>query len=172
MKDDIEKLADYLQTTMVAEIEADTFGGVMVVMLHDDGSIKRLPMPHDVGRMLQSGQGKDALFTVVRAFVKLMEAKGVAIGTDAWMGLPTEKALAMDKKEYDRIMEQNIGVPELERRGLAVKVEGLMCNVQTATEFLMRVVPYERTKHGTVWKPAQDQRGPTENFSGRMMMFN
>jgi len=139
-----------------------------------DGTIEHAHLPDKWGAVLNDGRFKELMFGVLRTYIEKIGATAVAILSDTWVGMPTDKQREMAKrspKELKRIMTSS-SFDEIVKRGLAERSEAITIMVQTASSVYTITHPYDRLKGNRIrWGERQTIHAAQESFTGRGKMY-
>jgi hypothetical protein len=145
-----------------------------IILLRDKhGDVFPLPLPGEMGNIMNSGAGKDFLFGAIRSMVKKRALTGVVIVTEAWFGRSTPKGAAMSQEEFTRISAKETGFAAALREGLITRCEIIMISVQTPQGCLMVRQEFERDDDARRVTFGAIERMPmgVDEFRGRQKMF-
>lgn len=170
-------LAELALSEARRELEQRGSLSVLVNMRMPDGKIESVRLPDPLNELMNSGEGKDLFFGVLRKIREKTGATAVLIATDAWMGWPTEKQMEILKEEGGpeklKAMVKGKSLSEAEAMGLVERKEALAITVQTETEVLIVNQFYERDERARriFWGQRDEMTSSQDNFDGRQKMY-
>lgn len=124
--------------------------------------------------LLNSGRGKEALFSAARERVRQTGAQAVLMATDAYCFLPeVDRMRELKPESLEDLLSQG-GIDALVAAGLGRKSEAVAVTLQTPVYTMFLEQPYERTAKGIVFGELQslDNSSQEAKLSGRMQMFS
>jgi len=118
--------------------------------------------------LFDSGESKDFTFREIRKFVDTHPVKAICFCSDTWKFTLTpegNEAMTLDPKLRSTAPDEWLD------RGLAIRSEVLIINVQDADNVILIQVPYERIDSGVSWGEPERVLLTQEEFDGRQKMF-
>lgn len=141
------------------------------VLRHEDGSLQQLNVPEALADAFNSGAAKARIFGWVREWVRTHDINAVVIATDAWFSRSTPKANGLTLAELDRIVREE-GTENVEKRGLLVRKEACVVNVQMPLRAMTLSQIYERLgRRDIVFREITQIENSIDRFAGRQKMF-
>lgn len=179
MKTDTERLKKMCEEILrMAKNQLVKTGGIRPMLMFEnkfEGGAQAaalVEMPSSMAALLNSGEGKDALFDGLRHLVRKLECTGCAILTDSWFRKTTPAGELMGVEAWKALYDK-IGPDEMEKRGLITNSEALVLNIQTPNSVLLVTQPYTRDASGKsiTFGVLDEAEFPIDQFEGRQKMF-
>ena len=143
----------------------------LTILIHTKGQWARLPLPKEVGILMNNGNAKDRIFGAVRETVHQAGADGVIIGSDTWQSETTpEGAKHYDTQEWKDL--HDFGFVKLVQRGWVTRSEAFVVVAQNASEALIITQRYQRLGSGMIQLlDCKRDWFDQSKFGGRQKMF-
>ena len=168
---ELRSLAEVGLRIIKKDLESTGSARPFFVLRHPDGSVDQLEVPEALLDAFNDGHAKDRIYGSVRKWVAAHDVNAVVMGSDAWFSRTTPAGDALGIPEIDRIMREE-GAEECERRGLIVRKEAAMVNVQTPERVMTLTQVYERLgRRRIVFREVMQVEGHIDKFAGRQKMF-
>jgi hypothetical protein len=169
--EELRRLAEIGLAMLKKDLERSGHINPFFVLRHKDGGLEQLNVPEKYADLMNSGSAKTTIFGFVRSWVREFGITAVVIGTDAWFSRSTPQARGLSQEEFDRIVREE-GSENAEKRGLVVRKEAAVVNVQTTLRVMSLSQVYERLgRRDIVFREISQIEAPIDNFVGRQKMF-
>jgi hypothetical protein len=169
--EELRSLAETGLTIIKKDLERTGSANPFFVLRHEDARLEQLNVPEALADLFNNGSAKSRIYGWVRDYVRMHAINAVIMGADAWLSRSTPKAEDLSQEEFDRIVREE-GAEECEKRGLVVRQEVVMVNVQTPARVLSLSQVYERLgRRSIIFREICQIESPIDKFTGRQKMF-